>query len=146
MPGATSPKVSSVQVVPVQPEPADEARIAFLRADRNLPLEDVLYLVKVYLEEELPVEGEGYALYVGDEWIQKYSDFNGGIFFNVYDPRFVEEHAGQTIRFTQDHESFVETGVQLPAFSSPEPATFQLRAMNAAEGVELPLKRNALQH
>jgi hypothetical protein len=140
------PKVSSVQIMPVQPEPADEARIAFLRANRNLPLEDVLYLAKIYLEGELPVEGEGYALYVGDEWIRKYWGFNGGIFFNVYDPRFVEEHAGQAIRFTRDHKSFIDAGVQFPGFSSPEPATFRLRAMNAAEEVTLPLKRNALQH
>ncbi len=140
------PKVSSVQIVPVQPEPADESRIAFLRANQNLPLEDVLYLVKVYLEEELPVEGQGYALYVGDDWVQKYSGFNGGIFFNVYDPGFVEEHAGQTIRFTRDHESFIETGVQFPGFTSPEPTAFRLREMNAAERVTLPSKRDALRH
>jgi hypothetical protein len=62
-----------------------------------------VYVVKVYLAHVDALEtGRGLAPYVGDEWVQKYAGFPGGIYFNVYDPTHLARLTGQPIRFTSD--------------------------------------------
>src|SRR4051812_20205213 len=93
------PQVARVDIQAVDPEAADRKHIAYLRAKNNVSLEDVAYLIKIYLSAPLPVTGSGLALYVGNTQIDKYWQFPKGIYFNVYDPAFVGAHAGQEVRF-----------------------------------------------
>lgn len=138
------PKVTNVEIVPVDPEVADRRNLAYLRAKNNVALEDVTYLVKLYLDVPLPATGAGLALYIGDTPIAKYWQFAKGIYFNVYDPSFVAAHAGEEIRFSEDRETFIETGSNLPGFPTPAPVQFGLLAANAVAGQPLLSKADAL--
>jgi hypothetical protein len=129
------PKVTKVEIVMVQPEAADHRKLAHIRAASNPTAEPILYLVKIYLEQPLPVTGSGYALYLGDEHIPKYTGFPGGIYFKVHDRGILERLRGKPIRFCTDMQEFVETTANLPALSgSPRAARgrSKLPTMNSA--------------
>ncbi len=137
-------KIKRIQIVPVKPEPSDERKLAHFRETLKLPLEPVLYLVKVYLAEPLPTTSSGYSLYVGQERIQRYTEFPGGIYFNILNPQFIDKHQGETLRFSVDGETFIETESKLPNFETNTPVAFSFAAGNVALGIELPSKRAAL--
>ena len=132
------PKVKSVEIAMVQPEAADVRRLAHLRAISNAALDPVLYLVKVYLDKPLPATGTGYALYVGDERIPKYTAFLGGIYFKVHDPGLLDAHWGKPLRFSTDMETFVDAEANFPANFAPTALTDDI-------SVGLPTMRSALQ-
>ncbi len=141
------PKVRSVQIVAVSPEPADSRRLAFMRSEESTPVEEVVHLVKVYFDSPLPVTGSAFYLYVGDAWIRRYYGFNGGVYFNVDDPAFIQKHSGQTLRFTQDHIEFIDSQVVLPALADDNAVNFRLLSALEAAPVpsRLPSKRAALE-
>lgn len=132
------PKVKNVEIAMVRPEAADVRRLAHLGAISNVALAPVLYLVKIYLEEPLPAMGTGYALYVGNERIPKYTAFLGGIYFKVHDPGLLEAHRGKPIRFSTDMETFADAAANFPANFAPTALTDDIRA-------SLPTMRAALQ-
>jgi CheY-like chemotaxis protein len=138
------PTVTSVEIVPVQPEPADRKVLAFQRARTNRPLEDVAYIVKIFLADELPPTGAGFALYLGHTPVPRYSGFDGGIYFTVHDPQFLADHVGQPIRFEHDSGQVVKTDARLPELLTPEATRFGLLSVQATAGVILPTKREAL--
>jgi hypothetical protein len=94
-----APTVTSIEIVPVQPDPADRKILAFQRAHTARPLEHVAYVVKIFLAEVLPPTGAGFALYLGQTPIPRYSGFDGGIYFTVHDPRFLIEYDRTTVYF-----------------------------------------------
>ena len=112
---ANIPEVKSVEIIPVRAEGMDEKRLRFAYENKAAAVPEAMYLVKVYLKEGVPATGQGAALYIGDHWIRKYSGFAGGIFFNVYDPDFLQQNTGAAIRFSVDHETFHDTNVRLPS-------------------------------
>lgn len=107
-------KVTSVKVVAVQTERADIKRLEFLRTSENISVEDRYYIVKVYLEKQIPVSAETLRLYVGREEIPKFGGFSGGLYFKVYEPQFFENHAGDSLCFSPDGRMFFDTGAVLP--------------------------------
>ena len=134
MPSPAPPQVRSVDVLAAQAQPADQRRIAASGAASDAG-ESAVHLIKIYLAEALPVTAEAFALYVGDEWVRKYFEFPGGIYFNSPDPGFLSRHQGDPIRFTLDHDTFTETGIKLP---QTDPAEIRRRSMAA------PLRRGAV--
>ena len=114
-----APRVISAEVVATRPTAADTAMIAGLAADAGIPLREVAYLVKIRLKEIPAATGLGWALYAGEMRIPKYWEYPGGIYFKVLDPQFLVEHRGKPLRFSQNGQDFVDTGVKLPGPGAP---------------------------
>jgi hypothetical protein len=111
---ATVPKVRSVEVVAARPTEADRAMIGQLAAEARRPIPETAFIVKVRLETIPPPTGQGWALYVGDTRIPKYWEYPGGIYFKVLDEEFLVEHQRDKLRFSENDQDFVDTGVRLP--------------------------------
>jgi hypothetical protein len=111
-------KVSAIEVRAAQPKAADTRKIRYVAETRDVSLEDIAYVVKLYVEDvERFYTSLGYRLFVGDHEITKYAGFKNGIYFKVYDPGFLAQHAGDKVQFTTDGVEFVDTGVTFPEFS-----------------------------
>jgi hypothetical protein len=111
----TPPKVVAVNVIATQPTDTDRSVLAHLSARGNAPQENVVFIVKIEFEEMPPATSHGWALYVKNERIPKYWAYKDGIYFKVYDPHFVVEHAGESLRFSLDGVDFIDTGKKLPS-------------------------------
>ncbi len=109
-----APRVISAEVVATRPTAADTAMIAGLAADAGTALREVAYVVKIRLREIPAATGLGWALYAGDVRIPKYWEYPGGIYFKVLDPQFLADHRGKPLRFSQNGQDFMDTGVKLP--------------------------------
>ena len=111
----TPPKITGVEVVPVEPNEADSAAIAQLSADTNRSLPQVAQVVKVRIRSKPPVTSMAWGLYVNDTLIRKYWEYEDGIYFTVLDPQFFSDHKGEPLRFSQNGVDFFDTGMKLPA-------------------------------
>jgi hypothetical protein len=111
----TPPQAIAVEVVATRPNDADTAVIAKLSPDVRRGAAPAAYLVKVRLQTMPPATSSGWALYVNDFRIPKYWQYEDGIYFKVYDPQFLSEHAGEPLRFTANGTEFIETGLTLAA-------------------------------
>ena len=110
---ATPPHAVALEVVAARPTGADEAAIAHLRRTTDRDIAAVAHLVLVRLEAIPPATSSGYALYVGNFRVPKYWEYRDGIYFKVYDPQFLTEHAGEPLRFSANGTEFIETGLAL---------------------------------
>jgi hypothetical protein len=113
----TPPKVTGIEVEATKPNEADSDKIARMSADTNRSLPQVAQVVKVRLGAKPPVTSMAWRLYVDDELIPKYWEYEDGIYFTVLDPQFFADHKGEPLRFSTDGVDFFETGVKLPAAS-----------------------------
>ena len=109
------PKITGVEIIPAQPTDADSAAIAHLSAQLNRSLPQVVHVVKVQLQNKPPATSMAWALYVDDELIPKYWEYDEGIYFTVLDPQFLADHKGERLRFSLDGVHFHDTGIKLPA-------------------------------
>src|SRR5260370_23521745 len=134
----TPPKIAAVEIVASQPTEADRGGSARLSASAGAPLPEVAYIVKIAFEEMPPVTSHGWALYVNDQRIPKYWAYKDGIYFKVFDPKFLAEHDGKPLRFSLDGVHFIDTGKKL---KDPKPKAS--RAAHAA--AQLPLHADVLQ-
>jgi hypothetical protein len=132
----TYPQIAHVEVVATQSNPADTEKITFLKTT-NAALQDVTYIVKVDLSAPLPITSAGFALYVGNYQVKKYSAFPGGIYFKVYDPNFFVEHAGEPLKFSVAGMAAQETAYRLPGL--PEEGATALEQVS-----ELPTQEQLL--
>ncbi|MGH8581409.1 MAG: hypothetical protein ACREWG_01195 [Gammaproteobacteria bacterium] len=119
----TPPKAVAVEVVAAQPTDADSAAIAHLSARDGKLLPQATYLVKVRFEIMPQATSQGWALYVNDFRIPKYWAYKDGIYFKVFDPKFFQDHQGQSLRFSQNGTDFTDTGLKLAAPHSCAQAT-----------------------
>lgn len=122
----TYPQVANVEVVATQSQPADSEKVAYLQTT-NAVLNDVTYIVKVNLSTPMPITSAGFALYVGDYRVNKYSAFPGGIYFKVYDPNFFVEHGGEPVKFSVAGTAAQETGSRLPMQTGADAAARDLQ-------------------
>ncbi|MBD2156725.1 hypothetical protein [Leptolyngbya sp. FACHB-16] len=106
--------ITSIQIVAVQPELADAKRLDFLRANEDVSIGNHYYIVKVYLENRFAASPVLPHLYIGSEEIPMYTGFKSGLYFKVYNPKFFDEHAGESFCFSLDGQTFLDTGVKLP--------------------------------
>ncbi|MEM7537935.1 MAG: hypothetical protein AAF639_37540 [Chloroflexota bacterium] len=133
--------VTSVEAISIQPEQADMKKITYLREHMKRNMDDAYTIVKLFLDEPLPMGAESPRLYVGDEEIMKYGGFAGGIYFKVYDPQFFEQHGGDAIYSSTDGYTLVDTGQTLPpAPSSSAPDNVAAAVLTKI----LPTKREML--
>lgn len=143
------PKITAVEVVPAQPTEADSAAIAQLSAQLNRSLPQVVYVVKVQLKTKPPATSMAWRLYVNDELVPKYWEYDDGIYFTVLDPQFLANHKGQRLRFSLDGVEFHDTGLKLPAATAPA-ATSKSRGKSRKgkttkrKAEELPLQADVL--
>ena len=143
------PKITAVEVVPAQPTEADSAAIAQLSAQLNRSLPQVVYVVKVQLKTKPPATSIAWRLYVNDELVPKYWEYDDGIYFTVLDPQFLADHKGQRLRFSLDGVEFHDTGLKLPAATAPA-ATSKSRGKSRKgkttkrKAEELPLQADVL--
>ena len=121
------PKITAVEVVPVQPTEADRAAIAHMGVKEP----KAVYVVKVRLKEKPPVTSMAWALYVDDERVSQYWEYTDGIYFTVFDPQFFIRHQGKQLRFSQNGTDFFDTGVELapaPSVADGNAAKLPLQA------------------
>jgi hypothetical protein len=122
-------RVSAIEVRAAQPKAADTRKIQFIAETRDASLEEIAYIVKLYVEDvERFYTSLGYRLFVGDYEIKKYAGFKNGIYFKVYDPDFLAQHAGEKVQFTIDGVEFVDTGVTFPEYSTDAEIAFEAGA------------------
>ena len=132
----TPPTIAAVDVIASQPTEADRQAIAHLSARDDKALEKVAFLVKIQFDEIPPVTSQGWALYVGDFRIPKYSAYKEGIYFKVFDPQFFTEHKGDALRFSLDGTHFVETTKKLvQPKAKPQKATRDAAKLPSQEEV-----------
>jgi hypothetical protein len=136
MQSPTPPMARAVEVVAAEPTDADRASITHLSARDNKSLSPVAYVVKVRFETMPPATSQGWALYVNDVRIPKYWAYGEGVYFKVFDPKFFEDHAWQSLRFSLNGTDFIDTGLKLPAPSSD--------ARRSAAATKLPLQDDVL--
>jgi hypothetical protein len=108
------PKIAAVEVVPAQPTEADSVALAHLSAQTSRALEPVTYVVKVKLKAKPPITSAAWGLYVNNELIPKYWEYEDGIYFTVLDPQYFADHKGGRLRFSQDGVDFHDTGMKMP--------------------------------
>ena len=134
------PKVATVEIIAAQPTEVDRTAFASTRAGPARSELRVSHVVKVKLKTKPPVTSLAWALYVGDERISKYWEYENGIYFTVVDPAFFARHKGQKLRFSQDGVEFFDTGMKLespPAASDAvAPATKLGVVVTGAQGEE----------
>lgn len=111
---ANSPRVLAVDLIAAQSKSADRERIRYTSRSESIS-DDAVYIVRIQLEAALPTTSRGLFLFVGQERIERYMQFSGGIYFKIYDPAFLDEHAGEPLYFSEDGETMIDTGWSLPA-------------------------------
>jgi hypothetical protein len=109
----TPPKAVAVEVVATQPTDADDAMMAGLGRAAGRDMAPIVYLVTVRLETIPAATSSGWALYVDDFRVPKYWQYKDGIYFKVYDPEFLADHAGGQLRFSPNGTDFIDTGLTL---------------------------------
>lgn len=122
------PKALSVQIVMAEPTESDSAMIAQFKAQEDKSLDLAAYLVMLKLERKPEPTGAGWALFVGNERIPKYTEYRYGVYFKVLDPDFLREHQGKPLRFSQNEVDFFDTGLKL-AMPKAQPKTAASRAV-----------------
>lgn len=127
----TYPEVANLQVIATAPKPADLRNIEFMQAAENTTLDRVTYIVKINLSNKLPITSRGFSIYLDDYRISKYSEFPGGIYFKVYNPRFFEEHAGKKLLFSTAGMTLHDSGYQLPSGAENTRNSFVVDNLNA---------------
>ena len=137
------PKITAVDVVPAQPTEADSAAISYLSAQLNRSLPQVVHVVKVQLKSKPPATSMAWALYVDDELIPKYWEYDEGIYFTVLDQQFFADHKGERLRFSQDGVHFHDTGIRLPAPTAAKTSKSRGKA-GQSKGPRLPQQADVL--
>src|SRR5262245_31659955 len=127
------PKIAAVEVAPTQPTEADSMAIARLSAQADKSLPQVAYVVKVKLAAKPPVTSSAWALYVENELITNYWEYQDVIYFTVLDPQFLADHKGEPLRFSQDGMEFHDTGVKLPGPPAAAAVTAVLKSTAKAK-------------
>jgi hypothetical protein len=107
--------LTSIQLVLARPEAADLRKIHYYAAETGAAVEEVSYIVKLYLGSPPVSNSMGLELYVGDQKIRKYSQFSHGIYFKINDPQQLPALEGQEVRFRRPGaETFINTRVSFP--------------------------------
>lgn len=116
-------KIDSINVETSEPSEADLRKITHQAQLRNRPVEKKLYVVKLNMNNMLDHStghglfkgrSRGHHLFIGGHRIEQYQSFDGGITFLIHDPELLNEFAGHRIRFSEDKNTFIDTGTNFP--------------------------------
>ncbi|MDJ0735226.1 MAG: hypothetical protein QNJ47_14375 [Nostocaceae cyanobacterium] len=131
--------LTNIQLLLARPEMADLRKIHYYAAQRGAEVEEVSYIVKLYTQTPPVYNSMGVELYVGNQQIQKYSQFKNGIYFKVNDPQQLSTLQGEEVRFRRPgDEEFINTGVRLPAEETIN------RSLRTADVTQLPTQQEVL--
>ncbi|WP_416669834.1 hypothetical protein [Egbenema bharatensis] len=131
--------LSNVQLQPARPEAADLRRIEHYAAARGTDVEEVSYIVKLYIETPPVQNSLGVELFVGEQQIRQYSQFANGIYFKVNDPQLLAALQGEEVRFRRPGaDEFINTGVRVPAEAAIE------RSLRMGDTTQLPTQEEVL--
>ncbi len=131
--------VTAIEILRTRPEAADLRQIHHYAAETGATIEEVSYIVKIYVETPPLYTNMGLELYVGDKKIRKYSQFRNGIYFKVNNPQQLTALQGQEVQFRQPGaEEFVDSGVSFPIEQISE------RRLMSAEEISLPSQEEVL--
>ncbi len=140
---AIKPHLLGIDVVAAQPRDVDVQRLEYYSAQAAAPLPAIVYVVRLFLSAPPPSTSTGMEVYVGETRIYEYGVWREGAFFLVHDPRFLAEHAGQSISFSFDGATREATGRVLPGSpGTTELASAAVRKLTFVAG--LPSLENAL--
>lgn len=147
----TFPVITSVEIVAAQSKPADLRNISYIRARDNSQIPDMVYLIKIYVEEKPSISNMGLSIYLGDYKLRKYGEFSKGFYIKTPNSRFLREHAGAKIRFSIDGYNFYESDQYLPSTVKNLEVSFSLLSTPEAtpdevstEAPNLPTQKEAL--
>ncbi|MBI4785199.1 MAG: hypothetical protein HY785_28420 [Oscillatoriophycideae cyanobacterium NC_groundwater_1537_Pr4_S-0.65um_50_18] len=131
--------LTNVQLLLARPEEADLRKIQHYAAARGAEIEEVSYIVKLYIQTPPVYNSMGVELYVGNQQIRQYSQFKNGIYFKVNDLQQLSDLQGKEVRFHRPgSDEFISTGVRMP---TKESVTQNLRA---ADVTQLPTQAEVL--
>ncbi len=119
MPPTPEFRVLALDAHRVEPDPTDRSNLEFLR--QTEAVENEVFLVRLHTTALPPASPLGIELRLGDYTVRKFSEWDGGIYFKVYNPRFFAKHGGKPVRVSVDGVRFQDTGLVFPS-SPPEPA------------------------
>ncbi len=104
----------SIEVLPVKAETVDINNMNYIRENESTHFPDVAFLVKLNVSGELPSNSMGLQLSFDDYSVRKYNQHKNGIFFKVYNPRFLTKHSGKKIYFSTGGSDKQATGITFP--------------------------------
>lgn len=132
--------LTNIQLLLARPEVADLRKIQHYAAERGTEVEEVSYIVKLYIPSPPVQDSLGVELFVGDQQIRQYAQFKHGIYFKVNDPEQLSNLQGEEVRFRRPGTAdFIQTGLRLP-----EAETIP-RSFSATDGAPLPTQAEVLQ-
>ena len=110
--------IESIDVSPFKAEASsDIAKLNHVRSKEPAGHPTIGFMVRLTIKGELPTDGMGMNLYLDDYKVRKYSQCRDGIFFKVYNPRFLKKHSGKAISYEVGGRGKIETGIKFPEFS-----------------------------
>lgn len=119
MPPTPEFRVLAIDVHRVEPDATDRSNLEFL--SQTEAVENDVFLVRVHTSGLPPASPLGIEFRLGDYAVRKFSEWNGGVYFKVYNPRFFTKHGGKPLRVSVDGIRFEDTGLVFPS-SPPEKA------------------------
>ena len=130
--------LTTIQLLLARPEAADLRKQRHYAAEIGADVEEVSYIVKLYLKNTPPYDNMGFEFYVGDQRIRKYSQFKNGIYFKINDPRRLSALRGKEVRFRRPgSEEFTSTGINFPEAVTE-------RRLEDAEATQRPTQKEVL--
>lgn len=129
----------SIEVLPVKSEKVDISNMDYIRGNESTKFPNITFLVKLKISGEIPSDSLGMDLLFDDYTVRKYSQCNKGVFFKVYNPRFLTKHSGKEIYFTIGGNEKQATGIKFPEIPN------QTAIDNLIESTpEIPLAENVI--
>jgi len=107
----------SIEVLPVKAEKIDIRNMDYIRTNESTEFPNVAFLVKFKISGELPNDSCGIDLFIDDYTIKKFNQWQNGVFFKVYNPRFLTKHSGKEIFYSVGGNKKQTTGIKFPELS-----------------------------
>jgi hypothetical protein len=110
--------VSRVTITPARPDAGDLQRMDALRKNgAKIDAADApVYIAKIHFLGSLPIDNEGFTVWVGDQLVKEYGSFKSGIFFKIYDPNEWDKMAGKEICIKRRGKTIM-TGKNIPDYA-----------------------------
>lgn len=110
--------IKNIEIIPTLTLPEDSQNITYLNSIEPNNINETTYVVKIWLMNKITVTNVSIDLLFNEYRVRKYYEFDGGIYFKVFNPRFFEKHSNKEIFFLVGNVELVETGWKFPAFES----------------------------
>ena len=110
--------IKNIEIIPTQTLPEDSQNIAYLNSIEPNNINEATYVVKIWFANNVPVTNISIDLLFNEYKVRKYFEFDGGIYFKVFNPRFFEKHSNKKIFFLVGNIELVETGWKFPSYET----------------------------